>query len=453
MAIEAIKNKDGSFSFKGKSFKITEDKNKALEPFNKQVWDYGLVLYLLPDNDKREKINQQIGNARFVANNYLDEREKLYKEKKEFLSVATYKKEYLPKLKEENEFLLKSDKFALENAIENIDDAFNKFYKALREKKVSIKNGKLTYYPKYVSKYKPNGNSYSTKFTNDNIEIVIENNIPYIKLPKVGKVRIVLPKKMKIEDILPFNTKILRATIKRSSCNINENTQYTVSLQLETVIDKINPLTEVSKKDICASDMGIKDFAIYGNEDYTQKEENPHWIKVHSKRIRRLQKSLARKQYNQKEHKGSKNYYKTKEKLAKEHRKIKNQRKDFHHKLSRKIVNNCNVFICEDLNIKGMVKNHKLAKEISSVGWGQFLTFIEYKLKRKDGIFIKVNKFFASSKLCSCCGYKNTELTLKDRIWTCPNCNTKHDRDINAKNNLLKEGIRILTNDYKVIVK
>ena len=100
-----------------------------------------------------------------------------------------------------------------------------------------------------------------------------------------------------------------------------------------------------------------------------------------------------------------------------------------------------------------MVKNHKLAKEISSVGWGQFLTFIEYKLKRKDGIFIKVNKFFASSKLCSCCGYKNTELTLKDRTWTCPDCNTKHDRDINAKNNLLKEGIRILTNDYKVIVK
>ena len=133
MAIEAIKNKDGSFNFKGKSFKITEDKNKALEPFNKQVWDYGLVLYLLPDNDKREKINQQIGNANFVANNYLDEREKLYKEKKELLSVATYKKEYLPKLKEENEFLLKSDKFALENAIENIDDAFNKFYKALRE--------------------------------------------------------------------------------------------------------------------------------------------------------------------------------------------------------------------------------------------------------------------------------------------------------------------------------
>ena len=92
MAIEAIKNKDGSFSFKGKSFKITEDKNKALEPFNKQVWDYGLVLYLIPDNDKREKINQQIGNANFVANNYLDEREKLYKEKKEFLNVATYKK-------------------------------------------------------------------------------------------------------------------------------------------------------------------------------------------------------------------------------------------------------------------------------------------------------------------------------------------------------------------------
>ena len=199
-------------------------------------------------------------------------------------------------------------------------------------------------------------------------------------------------------------------------------------------------------------DMGIKSFCVYGNEDITINKENPRWIKIHQKRLRRFQKSLSRKQYDFRTHTGSKNYYKAKRKLAKEHRKLKNQRKDFQHKLSREIVNNCNVFICEDLNIKGMVKNHKLAKEISSCGWAQFLEFVKYKLQRNGGIFIKVDRFFASSKLCYHCNYKNDNLTLKDREWTCPVCGHHLDRDENAKNNLIKEGIRILENELNVAI-
>jgi putative transposase len=264
------------------------------------------------------------------------------------------------------------------------------------------------------------------------------DNLPYIKIPKVGKVRFILPFGQTINSILPNNTRITSATIRRF------NGEYTISLQLERIVDKPEQLVEINKTDVWASDMGIKDFAIYGNYGFTKKEPNPRFIKLHEKRLRRLQKSLSRKKLR------SKNWVKAKAKVAKEQRKIKNQRKDFHHKLSRKIVDNCNVFICEDLNIQGMVKNHKLAKSIVSVGWGQFLNFVKYKLERKGGLFIKVNRFYASSKLCNKCGYKKEDLTLKDRQWVCPECGTDHDRDENSKFNLIDEGLRILETEYGI---
>ena len=427
--------KNNNFIFHGRSMQITKDKNTLLAPYNKMVFNYGVVLKLLPTSVQESNINQQIGNARFVRNNYLKEREELYKSSKTTLTVADYKANYLPKLKTDNPFLSLSDKFALESAVERVQNAYDHFFD-------NLKNGRKAGFPKFASKYKPNGNSYTTKFTNNNIELMMVNNIPYVKIPKVGKVRFVLPVGQTINSILPSHTRITSATIRRF------NGVYTISLQLERIIDKPNELIEVNRTDVWAMDMGLKDFGIYGNFKFTEKEQNPRFIKIHEKRLRRFQKSLSRKKLR------SKNWEKAKLKVAKEQRKIKNQRRDFHHKLSRKIVDNCNVFICEDLNIQGMVKNHKLAKSIASVGWGQFLNFVKYKLERKGGLFIKVNRFYASSKLCNKCGYKKEDLTLKDRQWVCPDCGTKHDRDENSKFNLLNEGIRILESDYgiKVII-
>ena len=422
---------DGLYTFSGRSINITQDKNKLLKPHGKQVQNYGIILSLLPTKEQSENFNQQIGNARFVRNDYLLKRMELYKKDKTTLSVSDYKKNFLSKLKEENPFLKLSDKFALEAAIEYVDIAYKNFFE-------NLKKGKKTGFPKFASANKPNGNAYTTKYTNGNIVLLMENKLPYIKLPKVGKVRFILPIGKSISDILPFNTRITSATIKRY------NNEYTISLQLESIVDIPVAIKEVKITDIISMDMGIKEFGIYGNMEYTNTIDNPRFIKNHEKRIKRLQKSLSRKK------KGSKNYEKAKRKLAKEHKKVKNQRKDFHHKESRKIVNNCNVFVCEDLNIKGMVKNHRLAKEISSVGWGQFLIFVKYKLERKGGIFIKVDKFFASSKTCSKCGYKKEDLTLKDRSWICPKCNTIHDRDENAKNNLFNEGVILLTTEHNI---
>ena len=190
--------------------------------------------------------------------------------------------------------------------------------------------------------------------------------------------------------------------------------------------------------------MGLARFCTYGNggQEY-ERIDNPRWITMHEKRLRRFQKALSRKQYDQKEHQGSSNWIKAKNRVAREQRKIANQRKDFAHKLSRKIADSCDVFVCEDLSIRGMIKNRHLSKQISSVGWGQFLTFVKYKVERNGGIFLKVDRFFPSSKLCSC-GYKNDDLKPGDRYWTCPKCHKLHDRDDNAVDNLRTEGIRLL---------
>jgi putative transposase len=427
--LEIINNE---FVFHGRSMQITKDKNTLLEPHGKMVSNCGIILQLLPTDEQATNLNQQIGNARFVRNNYLTERINLYTTSKTTLSPADYKKNYLPALKNNNPFLLLSDKFALESAVEHVDNAYNNFFD-------NLKKGKKAGFPKFTNKYKPNGNSYTTKFTNNNIELLMVDNIPYLKLPKIGKVRFILPIKQTISTLQPFNARITSVTIKK------HNGIYTASIQMEAIVDIPKQLTQVNINDIIAIDMGIKDFGIYGNKN-TTKVKNPRFIKLHEKRLRRLQQSLSRKQLR------SKNWEKAKLKVAKEQRKIKNQRKDFHHKLSRKIVNECNVFVCEDLNVKGLVKNHKLAKEISSVGWSQFLTYVKYKLERKGGLFIKVNRFYASTKLCSHCGHKKTDLQLKDRYWVCPQCSTKHDRDINAKTNLLNEGIRLLTTNYNIQV-
>lgn len=426
MAVTVKKTDDG-FVFSGRAFNITEGKNKALEPYGCMVNDYGIVLELLPDGAQKQALTQQIGNARFIRNRYLDDRIAYYKENKKTLTVYQYKSEYFPRLKEEFEYLKLSDKFALESAIERVDDAYKNFFEGRAK------------FPKEASRWKPAGNSYTTKQTNGNIRVEGAGGLPYIRLPKIGLVRFILPKKKTLPDIVPKGTSILSATVKRNG------DRYTVSLQLEAVVQSPVHAMRLSVHDILAADMGIKTFAIIGGKGWEEEIANPRWIRIHAKRLRRLQQSLSRKQYDKGTHTGSRNWMKVKKCVAAEQRKIANQRKDFQHKLSRRIADSCSVFCCEDLNIRGMGKNRKLAKEISSAGWGQFLTMVKYKLERIGKRFITVSRWFPSSQTCGCCGYKNPEVKdLGIRVWKCPQCGTLHDRDINAKDNILTEGIRLL---------
>ena len=435
--VTAEQQADGTFEFHGGKggFNIIKQKNKALEPYGKCIHNYGVLLELIP-GDKQSAINQQIGNARVVHNDYLSKREEYYKETKKALTVSQYKKEYLPALKDEKEYLKDTDKFVYENACRNVDDAYNRFFKG------------LSGFPKYVSRTKPNGNSFTTNFTNNNIELKMIDGIPYVKLPKVGCVRFILPKGKILTDIQPHGVSIKAATVRREL-----NGSYRIALRMESVIDKPVFLTVINAREIISVDLGLKEFGVFGNLEEPIPVPNPRWIQVHTKRLRRFQQSLSRKQYDHKTHTGSKNWEKARAKIAKEQRKIADQRRDFHHKLSRAITDNCVAFICEDLAVKNMMKNRHLSKSIASVGWSQFLTMVQYKMERAGKYFRKISRWYPSSQTCGCCGYKNTDVKdLGVRKWIYPKCGTWHDRDINAQQNIYKIGAKILQDEGIQIV-
>jgi putative transposase len=183
--------------------------------------------------------------------------------------------------------------------------------------------------------------------------------------------------------------------------------------------------------------LGLKDFAIVHDGEEVTKYSNPKHLKRHQKNLKRKQQKLARKT------KGSKTRQKFKKLVAKAHEKVSNTRQDFLHKLSRKLVDESQAIVVENLNVKGMVRNRKLSKAIADVGWGMFVNFLAYKLERKEGKLVEIDRFFPSSKKCSCCGYVMDELPLNIREWNCPSCGTHHDRDSNAALNIRAEGIRI----------
>ena len=427
--VTAEQQTDGTFEFRGGKggFNIIKQKNKALEPYGKCIYNYGVLLELIPEG-KQAAINQQIGNARVVHNDYLSKREEYYKETKKTLTVLQYKKEYLPALKKEKEYLNNTDKFVYENACRNVDDAYNRFFKG------------LSGFPKYASRTKPNGNSFTTNFTNNNIELKMTDGIPYVKLPKIGNVRFILPKGKTLADIQPQGVSIKAATVSKEP-----DGSYRIALRMESVIDKPIFPTVINARDIISVDLGLKEFGVFGNLEESIPVPNPRWIQVHAKRLRRFQQSLSRKQYDHKTHTGSKNWEKTRAKVAKEQRKIADQRRDFHHKLSRTITDNCVAFICEDLAVKNMMKNRHLSKSIVSVGWSQFLTMLQYKMERAGKYFRKISRWYPSSQTCGCCGYKNTDVKdLSVRKWKYPKCGTWHDRDVNAQQNIYKIGAKML---------
>ena len=292
---------DGIFVFHGGKggHNITERKNKALEPYGKCIYNYGLLLELIP-GDQTSRINQNIGNSRYVHNNYLAERIKYYDEHRETLSIDQYKKEFLPKLKEEKEFLKRTDKFVYQNACQNVDTAYQNFF-----------SGKAGF-PNFASSRKPNGNSFTTNYTNNNIELKMIDGLPYLKLPKIGNVRFVLPKGKTLADLQPQGVSIKSATVTRT------NSRYRVSLQMETVIDRPVFPTVIHADEVFSVDLGLKVFGMFGNAKETFTVPNPRWIKVHARRLRRFQQSLSRKQYDQNTHRGSKNWEKARAKVAKE---------------------------------------------------------------------------------------------------------------------------------------
>ena len=354
---------------------------------------------LYPDKTQKEQLAKAFGSCRWVWNHFLDLMNQTYQETGKGLSGYEVKK-LLPGLKkqEETAWLSETYSMCLQQVCLNLGIAFNNFF----ERRAS--------YPRFKSRHGKQSLQYPSN-------VKIEED--YLKVPKIGLVFAKIHR--------PIEGKLKTVTITKNCCE-----QYYASILFED--GKEQPESSIEGKAI-GIDLGLTHFVITSDGS---KFDHPKCLKKHEHNLKIKQQQLSRKQ------KGSNNRNKARNKVAKVHNKISNCRSDYNHKLSRRIVDENQVICVENLNVKGMVKNHKLAKVINQVGWGQFCTMLKYKAEQEGKVYQEVDRFFPSYKTCNFCLHQVSNLTLDVRFWECSNCGSKQDRDINAARNIRDEGLRIL---------
>ena len=347
---------------------------------------------MYPTEEQKILIAKTFGCCRFYWNQALNDNEVAFREagKGKINTPASYKKEF--------EWLKEVDAQALVQEQQTLKQSYINFYKN------PIHFSK----PKFKSK-KDSRNSYTTCQHGMNV------SQQYIKLPKLRQV--------KIKNHRNFSGEIKRATI-----SLTPTGKYYVSVLVEEDIEQLS----IAKYDI-RIDLGLTHLAICSNGEKFEALKSYRNMK---KKLAREQRKLSKKQ------RGSKSYERQRIRVAKIHERIANQRKDYLHKVSTKLINENQVICLEDLNTKGLLKNHCLAQAISDMGWRMFVSILEYKAKWYGRVVVKVDRWYASSQICSSCGANTGKKPLSVREWTCPHCGSVHDRDINASINILNEGKR-----------
>lgn len=373
-----------------------------------EVKHKGYKYRIYPNKNQEELINKTFGCVRFVYNKMLEDRIRTYEKykdnkeelkKQKYRTPASYKGEY-PWLKE-------VDSLSLANAQMDLKDSYKNFFK---DPKVG--------YPKYKSKHKDRL-SYTTNNQKGTIRIIDKNHI---------RVPILKDIKTKIHREIPEEYKVKSATISKTKTG-----KYYISIlaeYIEEIAEIIPTIKTTIGLDYSSTSLYIDNQG--NNPDY------PRYYRIAEEKLKKEQRKLSKRKKN------SKNREKQRQKVAKLHEKVSNQRKDYLHKTSRQIANAYDAVIIEDINMKSISQVLNLGKSTNDNGYGKLKEYLEYKLKDQGKQLIKIDKWYPSSKLCNHCNTINKELTLSQRTWTCSNCGEELDRDINAAINIKKEGCRIL---------
>jgi len=352
---------------------------------------------IYPTTAQQQALSHAFGCARLFWNNSLNETNNLYKQTGKGLSRQGLN-DRLPGLKKEFPWLAECYSQVLQSVSLNLSRSFINFF----EGRAGL--------PSFKSKHGKQTIQYP-----QNVKILDGA----IKLPKVGVIKAKLHR-------------LFEGAIKTVTISLSKAGKYYASLLFE---DDLPDVTFNTFGQTVGIDLGLTHFAITSDGS---KFDNPRPIKKREKNLKRKQQKLSRKI------KGSNRRNKAKRIVARVHEKISNTRKDFQHKLSRKLVNENKVIVVENLAVKNLVKNHCLAKTISDCGWSSFTNMLKYKSEKDGKIYLEIGRFFPSSKTCHVCLSQVGSLPLDPRFWTCSSCQTKHDRDINAAINIRDEGLRLL---------
>lgn len=357
---------------------------------------------LYPTAEQVQGLTKNFGAVRRVWNYFLGKSIEEYQESKKGFKFSQACKE-LTALKKTEDYLWLSeaDSQALQQSLKNLEKAFKNFFEGRAR------------FPKFKSKFHKQSIAYPQRVS------VVEQGV---KLPKIGLIKAKITR--------PLEGKVKTVTISKTTTD-----KYFASILFEVKDIEVIPQAEIR---ITGIDLGLIDVITGFDGEKTHKVKNPRHFKKIRKNLRRKQQNLSRCQ------KGSNRRNKAKKLVAKVYEHLANSRQDFYHKISRKLTDDNQVLVFENLNIKGL-KRTKLSKSLNDACLGMLINFCQYKIERKGGKLIEIGRFFPSSQICSHCGFKSGKKPLNIREWTCPNCSTHHDRDENASKNIREEGIRIMS--------
>ena len=373
-----------------------------------------IKVILYPNKQQEQAINQLLGCYRFVYNYMLALKRKEYIDNKINLSLNDLSKYFFETLRKNEDYtwLKEQHTHIMQQAIRQMCTAYNNFFKNHKG------------FPKFKSK-KDKQSALFSRVAISKKNIFKERKITLTKSFKDIKFR--------CSDLYFKRLQIYKDKIRSVTISKTKSGKYYLSILMDIPQDEYVKFKKTGKS--IGIDLGVKDFVITSDGD---KFENNHFLKNQENKIKKLHRQLSKKV------KGSNNRNKTRIKLAKAFEHLVNQRENYIHSVVNALLIKYDTIYMEDLNVSGMLKNHKLSKAIQEVGFYHFKVILQSKALSNDKKTVLIDRYYPSSKICSDCGYKNKDLKLSDRYWICPECNTKHDRDLNAAKNILREGQQIL---------